>query len=64
MSFPGNGVQKMAIPYNQRIGKINLPNNKQHYCPVKDFARLYISLLINELAPILRENYLKMKFGA
>lgn len=27
--FPGEGVQKIAIPYNQRRGKIHFPNNKQ-----------------------------------
>jgi hypothetical protein len=29
MNFPGSGIQKVAIPYNERKGKIKFPNNKQ-----------------------------------
>src|SRR3990172_4965923 len=29
MEFPGDGVQKIAIPFNERRGKIKFPNNKQ-----------------------------------
>ncbi len=29
MNFPGDGVQKIAISYNERRGKIKFPNNKK-----------------------------------
>ena len=29
MNFPGEGIQKIAIPYKERRGKVKLPNNKQ-----------------------------------
>ena len=35
-----------------------------HYCPAKNFARPRISLLINGLSPLWRENDLKMEFAA
>ena len=28
MNYPGSGVQKVAIPFNERKGKIKFPNNK------------------------------------
>src|SRR5690242_20468832 len=29
MEFPGEGIKKIAIPFNERKGKIKFPNNKQ-----------------------------------